>query len=62
MDNTVNLGMSGKNFFELRLIADIYLVEIRSLSAEQLNAIEYYLGRVVESIDNNDLVAMLQES
>lgn len=59
VDNAVNLGMSSKHFFEGGLVADVYLVEIWSFSGDQLDTIKYYFGGVVETVDDNDLVAML---
>lgn len=61
MDNTVDLRMRLKDFLERRLIDDVDFIEIRSLSTEQLDAVEDYFGRVVEAVDNNDVVAMFEE-
>lgn len=61
MDDTVNFWVSSEHFFEGGLVGDIDLVEIRSLSAEQLDTVEYYFGGVVETVDNDDFVAMLQK-
>lgn len=61
MNDAVNLGVSRKDLVELLLVGDVGLVELGSLAANELNAVEGDLGRVVETVYNDNLVAILQE-
>lgn len=61
MDNTIDLGVLFEDFVECGLVRDVYLVELWSLAADELNAVEGHLGRVVEVIDNHHLVAILKQ-
>jgi hypothetical protein len=61
VDDTVNLGVGGKDLVEGRLVGDVDLVEGWSLSAEQLNSIQHNLGGVVQAVYDDDLVPMLEE-
>lgn len=61
MDDTVNLGVLSEDLVESSLVCDIGLVELRSLAADELNAVEGDPGGVVEVIDDHDLVAILEQ-
>ena len=61
MDDTVDIGMRSEDLVQSFFICDIDLVELRSLSAEQLNAVEGNLGGIVEGIDDDDFVTMLKK-
>jgi hypothetical protein len=61
VNNTVDSGVRGKDLVELVLLGDIGLVELRSLAADELDAVEGDFGRVVEVVYNHDIVAVLQE-
>lgn len=61
MDDAINLGVLFENVVEGGLVCNIGLVELWSLAANELNAIEGDLGGVVEVIDNHDLVAILEQ-
>lgn len=61
MDNTINLGVLFEDLVEGGLVRDVYLVELWSLAADELNAVEGHLRRVVEVIDNHHLVAILKQ-
>ena len=62
MDNAVNVWMCSEHLVQCRLVRNIHLVKLRSLSAEELNAIEGDFRGVVKTVDNYNLVAMLEES
>lgn len=62
MDNAVNIGMCLKDLLERRLIGDIDLVEDGPLAAQQLDAVQADLGRIVQAVDNNHIVAVLEKS
>jgi hypothetical protein len=62
VDNTVNVGVLCEDFVETFFVCDIDLIEVWPLSADELNAVQRNLGRVVEAIDNYNLVTMFEES
>lgn len=61
MDDTVNLRVFGKDLIEGLLVGDVDLVESGAAAAQKLNAIEDNLGRVVEAVDDDDIVAVVEE-
>lgn len=61
MNDTVDLGVRSKHLVELLVVGDVGLVELGPLAADELNAVQGDLGRVVETVYNDDLVAILQE-
>lgn len=61
VDDVVDVGMLLEHLVERGLILDVELVELGLLAADELNAVEDFLGRVVEVVDDDDLVASLQE-
>lgn len=61
MDDTIDLGVLFKDLVQGGLVRDVHLVELWSLAADELNAVEGHLGRVVEVIDNHHLVAVLEK-
>jgi len=62
MDDTVDIGILSKDFVQCLFVCDIDMVEVWSLPAEQLDAVEGDFGGIVETVDDHDLVAMLEES
>lgn len=61
MDDAVDLGVLLEDLVEAGLVGDVYLVELWPLAADELNAVEGHLGRVVEVIDNHHLIAILEK-
>lgn len=61
MDHAVYLRVRGKNFVQSFLICHVYLVKFGSSAAEELNAVEGDFRGVVQTVDNDDIVAMLKE-
>lgn len=61
MDDIVNVRMVVEHFVQSGLICDIDFVEFWALAADELNAVDNFLGRVVEIVDNNDLVICFEE-
>lgn len=61
MDDAIDLGVGGEDLVESGLVGDVGLVEAGPLAADELDAVEGDLGRVVETIDNDDVVAVLQQ-
>lgn len=61
VNDTVDLGVRSKDLVELLVVGDVGLVELGPLAADELNAVQGDLGRVVETVYNDDLVAILQQ-
>lgn len=62
MDNVVNVWVLLEDLVERSLILNVELVELWLLAADELNAVDDLLRRVVEVIDDDDLIASLEES
>lgn len=61
VDNTVNIGMRLKDLLKSWLIGDIDLVEDGPPAAQQLDAVQANLGRIVQAVDDNHIVSVLEE-
>lgn len=61
MDDAVNGRVLGEDVVEGLLVGDVDLVEVGATAAEQLDAVEGNLGRVVQAVDDDDIVAVLEE-
>lgn len=61
MNDAVDLWVLGKHTVEAGLVCDVDLVEGGSLATDKLDAVYGGLGRVEETIDNDDIVAVLEE-
>lgn len=62
MNNAVNVGVRLEDLVESGLVGHIDLSELGLLAGDQLNALESLVGRVVEVVCDNDLVASLEQS
>jgi hypothetical protein len=61
VDDTVDIRVCYEHLFQPFFICDIDLVELRSLSAEKLNAVEGDFGGVVEGVDDYYFIAMFEK-
>jgi hypothetical protein len=61
VDDAVDLRVLGKDIVETGLVCDIDLEEGGASAADELDAIERDHGRIVEVIDNDDVVAVLEQ-
>lgn len=61
VDNTVNIGMRLKDLLKCWLVGDIDLVEDGPLAAQQLDAVQANLGRIVQAVDDDHIVTVLKE-
>ena len=61
MNDTVNLRVLHENFVEGSLVGDVHLVKGGALAGEQLDAIDSDLGRIVQTVDNDDIVIIVQQ-
>jgi hypothetical protein len=62
VDDAVDIGIFREDLLQSLLICNVDLVEIWSLSAQEFNAIERDYRRVIQTIDDDDFIAMLEES
>ncbi|POR37440.1 Putative quinone oxidoreductase [Tolypocladium paradoxum] len=62
VDDAVNGRVLGKHVVEGLVVRHVDLVKVGPAAAEQLDAVDGDLGRVVEAVDNDDIVAVLEES
>lgn len=61
MDDAVNFRVRGENLVEVIFVGNVTLMEDRSLAADEFNAVYSDLGGVVETIDDDNIVAVLQK-
>lgn len=61
MDNIVNVGVLLEDLIQSGLIGDINIVESGALATDELDAIDDLLRRIVEIIDNYNLVIGFEE-
>lgn len=59
VDDTVDVRVGLEDLVESTLLGDVNLDELRSLSGDELNAVDDLVGRVVEVVRDDDLVAGL---
>lgn len=61
MNDAVNLRVLGEDIIESALVGDVELVESRTASADFLNSVEDIFERIVQAVNNDDVVAILEE-
>lgn len=61
VDDAVNIWMRIKDLVKLRLIRDIAGVVLGSLSCDELDSVDGFLRRVIQIVDNDNLVVGLQQ-
>jgi hypothetical protein len=61
VDDIVDVWVLLEHLVERSLILDVKLVELWPLAADELNAVEDFFRRVVEVVDDNDLVTSLEK-
>src|SRR5437762_14042005 len=61
MNYTVYIWTGCKDLVKGSFISDINIVEVWFLAADQFHAVEDFLGRIVEIVHYDDLVASLEE-
>lgn len=62
MDDIVNVRVLLEDLVEGSLVLDVELVELGSLAADELDAVDDFRVGVVEVVNNDDLVVSLEES
>jgi hypothetical protein len=58
----VNLGVLGKHLVEAVLVGHVNLVEMRTATGEEFDAVDGGLEGVVQAVDDDDIVVVLEES
>jgi hypothetical protein len=61
VDHIVNVWVLLEDLVEGSLVRDVAFVEGRSLAADELNAVYDFFGRVVQVVDDDDLVVCFEE-
>jgi hypothetical protein len=62
VDDIVDIWVLAEDLLESSFVGDIGLVELWALPADELYAIDNLLRRIVQTVDNDDLVVGLQQS
>ena len=61
MNDGVDGGVLGEDLVEGSLVGDVNLVKVGTAAAEELDAVESDLGRVVEAVYDDNIVTMLEQ-
>lgn len=61
VDDRVNGWVLLEDLVESGLVSDVELVEVGAAAADELDTVESDLGRVVERVDNDNVVTVLEE-
>lgn len=61
VDHAVNVGVLAEDLVQGSLVGDVDIVELGALAADELDAIDDFLGGVVDVVDDDDLVTSLEK-
>lgn len=61
MDHIVNIWVVGEDLVQALLVCDVDIVQSWANTRDHLNAIDDFIGRVVQVVHNDNLVASLNE-
>lgn len=61
VDDAVDGGVLGKDLVQRLLVGDVDLVKVGAAAGQQLDPVNRNLGRVVEAVDNDDIVAGVEQ-
>lgn len=61
MNDAVNVRVGREDLVEGGLVGDVHLVELGALARDELHAVDALLGGIVQVVDDDDLVAGLEE-
>ena len=61
MNHRVDLRVLLEDLLQRSRVRDVDIVEGRALSREELNTVEGFLGRVVEVVNNHNIVSRLKK-
>lgn len=61
MDDAVDGGVLGEHLVKCLLVGDVDLVKVGAAAGQQLDPVNRNLGRVVETVDNDDIVAGVEQ-
>ena len=62
MDDAVDIWVLLEDVFESLLARNVDIVVIWLLAADELHSVQSLRGRIVEVVDDNDMVARFKES
>ena len=61
MYDIINVWMSGEDLIKSEFIGDVDVVEGRAFAGDQLDAIQAFIGGVVQVVNNDNLIVRLEE-
>ena len=61
MDDRVDLWVFREDVVQGLLVRNVHVVELRALSGDELDAVDDFLLRVVEVVDDDDIVVGLEQ-
>ena len=61
MNHIIDIRMLGKHLRKAGFVGDVDLVELRSLARDELDPVDACLGRIVQVVDDDNLVVCLQQ-
>lgn len=61
MNDRVNVGMRAEDLVKGRLVGDVDGVEFRALAGEELEPVDAFFRRIVQVVDDDDLVASFEQ-
>lgn len=61
MNHIIDVRMLAEDFRKASLVGDVDLVELRSLSRDELDPVDAFLRRVVQVVDDDDLVVCFEQ-
>lgn len=61
VDHIVDVWVVVEDLVESSLVCNVGLVEFGPLAADEFDAVDDFLGRVVEAVDDDDLVVGLEQ-
>jgi len=62
VNHAVDLGVLLKDLVKTGIVGHVDLVERGALPADELDAVDGNLGRVVEVVNNDDIITILEQS
>jgi len=61
VDDRVDLWVFREDVVQGLLVRNVHVVELRALSGDELDAVDDFLLRVVEVVDDDDIVVGLEQ-
>lgn len=61
MNHIIDIRVLAEDFRKASLVGDVDLVEVRSFSRDELDPVDAFLRRIVQVVDDDDLVVSFQQ-